>query len=492
MNRILIVAFLFSYLIYHLITLLVSPLPWFDEIIFNSISHSFATNLSFHLPVAPLVLDGQEVIVYGPVYFVAAGLLEKMFGFGMFQYRILSLLSGLLYIFMILVFIRKYIPGSQKKLLLLLLIICFDPVLNSSMHGGRMDLLASSLVLLSILFFFKTNEKGNDSGSLIYMALSGLLAALAVLTTPRVGIMLISITLVFLYRFFSAFSFRRFSEMTVWALVFLLPVLAWLNYIYMLSPKLLDTFAQVYVFGGNFFYPKERHQYALTQYPLIFLSFLVVSIGIWSLRKKYFSEFTIISILNIFAFYLLIFEVGGYYVIIVPFFYFLIFNASFQSNRFVNKYLIPSTVVILLVFNFAVFSIKTFNIIFTLNERLSDECDYYVRKLIPAGSKVIGDEPYYYSVIGMGSEFQLINKFSKTEEREKFQRENFDYDYLVISELLEKTAPALLPCYLNNSQLQKIASISYPERVYPFKIPCMPEIFNSYKGTIYKRIKSPS
>ena len=82
MKKLHLVFLLIIYLVYHLLTLNVSPLPWYDEVVFNSIAHSFAHDGTFFCKVGPLAMEGKQIVVYGPVFFVSSGILESIFGMG--------------------------------------------------------------------------------------------------------------------------------------------------------------------------------------------------------------------------------------------------------------------------------------------------------------------------------------------------------------------------------------------------------------------------
>src|SRR3954469_703237 len=84
------------YLTFHLVTLSYNPLPWYDETYFASI----ALNLTHHGTFFPMIAYHAKVlkedIAYGPVYFIFTGLSIKLFGFGIFQFRVINLLFGFL------------------------------------------------------------------------------------------------------------------------------------------------------------------------------------------------------------------------------------------------------------------------------------------------------------------------------------------------------------------------------------------------------------
>ena len=86
--------------LWHFWALPYSPLPWFDETFFASITHSFINGSGFQLAVCPLQSNGEPVLLYGPVYFLLTGLITKTLGFGLFSFRLANLLGAIVSIFL--------------------------------------------------------------------------------------------------------------------------------------------------------------------------------------------------------------------------------------------------------------------------------------------------------------------------------------------------------------------------------------------------------
>ncbi len=166
-------------------TLNISPLPWYDEVDFASITHSYAQNKSFTCSANDLYfpVKGTEVLYYGPVYFVLTGIITKLFGFGIFQFRVLNFVSGIVCVYLFIKLFER-LSGKQctpvNKLIIALLMVS-DYTYMQDMHSGRMDLLALMLVLIGLLL-------ADSSSRRIWLnfSLSGFFIAAALLTTPRV------------------------------------------------------------------------------------------------------------------------------------------------------------------------------------------------------------------------------------------------------------------------------------------------------------------
>src|ERR1700733_12767355 len=100
-RNITIIALVFSlYVIYHLLSLSYSPLPWFDEVCFASITHDYMQHHTFFDTTHDLSVRVQS-IQYGPVYFVLQSLMAKLFGFSIFTFRFTNLFFGITCLFII-------------------------------------------------------------------------------------------------------------------------------------------------------------------------------------------------------------------------------------------------------------------------------------------------------------------------------------------------------------------------------------------------------
>ena len=78
------------YATFHLLMLSRSPIPYFADTFFASISHTFTQTGEMRLSVSPLWMNGP-VYLYGPIYFYAQRLVYEVLGFGILQSRILGL-----------------------------------------------------------------------------------------------------------------------------------------------------------------------------------------------------------------------------------------------------------------------------------------------------------------------------------------------------------------------------------------------------------------
>ena len=136
--RILLISFVVLYVFFHFYTLDLNPLPWIDEVFFASISKAFAETGKL-TPLVSYEFWNEEVLLYGPVHFLIASTSFKLFGFGIIQYRWITLVFGMFTI-IVTANLLKYTNLSLRLLLLLVLCFALDPFIILSMHEGRMDL----------------------------------------------------------------------------------------------------------------------------------------------------------------------------------------------------------------------------------------------------------------------------------------------------------------------------------------------------------------
>ncbi len=468
-------------LVYHLVSLTRSPLPWLDEVIFKSITHSYAETGNLYCEVAPFA-EGKQVVQYGPVYFFIASHVEKLLGTSMFYYRMISLVSGFIFVFLIYFFIRDLLGKEHPLSFLFLCILLFDPIVSQSMHGGRMDLMAGSIFLSSLYFFLKMKESLSNNTNYKYAILSGTIAALAVLTTPRVGVLLIAVCIVFLIRLIQEKRTQRFVEGFLWAIAFSLPVALWVFFAFDGNELQLTSYNP---FGGNFFFKNEMDNYLPFVYPL-------VGMYVWALFFLFFSnwkntnELVLISAISIPIFFLLIFETGGYYIIVLPFFYMLLAFLLSQGNtgkfELANKILVYGFVL----FNLSLFLIKTANIAFSWNARNPAPICNFVEQNVPAGSKVIGTELFYYSILENGSYYQFIKWNGEDAARELHHRTQFGYEYIIVPKSMINSS--LLNRYFANSELIWVADFNSDStnKLSSFEFA---ELGESYNCTLYRRVK---
>jgi 4-amino-4-deoxy-L-arabinose transferase-like glycosyltransferase len=174
------ISFIFVFwLLYHLITISLSPLPNMDEIFFANISDQLNKFNSLTLQLSSLPGEKSVPILhYGPIYFYLQSFFISNFGLNIVSVRCLSFVSGVI----ILLGLTYYFFKKIKYPFLVLLFFCVcatDMKFNAGLHSGRMD-------LLTILFFYSSIYFFVFYKNYFISIFSGILLAAAFLTSPRV------------------------------------------------------------------------------------------------------------------------------------------------------------------------------------------------------------------------------------------------------------------------------------------------------------------
>jgi hypothetical protein len=479
------------YLIFHLVTLPYNPLPWYDETYFASIALNLAHHGTFFPMVAYHAKVLKEDIAYGPVYFIFTGLSFKLFGFGIFQFRVINLLFGFLLVWIFSKILRLY-HYSTTTILIIIGAFLLDPFLQLSLHEARMDLVTLALMLSSGFLLLRSLENGNLRITIVVF--SGLLAVAALLTTPRIGFIYITLCLVFMLWLVKNFSAENLLKAAIWLLPVIIIYTCWIFYAFGGLTDLLSYYKELskeeaagYVgfFKPIYFIPK--HEWLLIICAIICLLYKLVSEDI---KLNYFYIFSLLSIV---VFYIIVVDVGPYSILIIPFYYFIIADSlkdlSFKDLK--NPLLYLS--IILLTFNVGYFSLKGMQVAGSMEQRNPQEAEDFIKNYIPAGSKVVGDPLYYYAVIGAGSDYQYFNKYASNEQREQWHREQYDYDYLLITDQSKVRDAEAVLLYLSNAKFKKIARFEKESSAFTKKLSHLglvsPTENSGYNADLYVRLK---
>ena len=406
--------FVLAYCVYHLCTLDVTPTPWFDETLMISIVESILATGNFDLTVAPYFDYSQNYYLYGPVYFwISAGCL-KLWGYGIFQYRLLGLVAGLL----LLRVISKLCNRQTSLGLIVPLIILLDPVLQSNMHEGRMDTLALLFIFSSVICLLKFNTQFQSK----WIWLSAIFTALALLTTPRVAFLLV-LQPILIDNF-------RHKKLLLWPLIVVAIYSSWVFFAFDSVVNWLNYYS---AFNEVF----ESFRFGLDQlifpynYPLIGFVLLACLLSWRSLKELILKDrMVLFSIASILIFHLFI--KGGFYVIfVIPQYYYLLFKLLNNDTRFKKIALVS-----LVIFGCAVATIRISVNITELGAH--DRIVEFTGKHIPPGSRVIGNSKFYYSAKLNGSNYQssVFKWLTNNEERISYHKDVYDYEYFIKDNLV--------------------------------------------------------
>ncbi len=151
----------------------------------------------------------------------------------------------------------------------------------------------------------------------------------------------------------------------------------------------------------------------------------------------------------------------------------------------------------LFVFNAGYFVIKNLQIYSSLDQRNQDAAFDFIQKHIPQKSRVIGEPMFFYAVTLNHSDYQYFDLYENIEDREKILRENYNYQYLIVTDYSARRNPNNIAQYFAHARLEKIGRLELPQnqlnsQINQFKIFGLRLVSdteqNGYSCTLYKRI----
>lgn len=488
-----ILSFIIVLFVYHLVTLQISPLPWFDEAFFASITTSYSSSATYYLRIAPFAY-GNELLLYGPIYFWITSWVTSVLEFSIFSFRLPGVLFGFLDLLVIYKIGRLYIDRNFCSIIILALAL--DPLLNSNMNSGRMECAALFFILLSIYAYLNAiKESKAYSVRLFLVFVSGLAFSMALLTTPRVGVILLALGFTQIYDLVKSFHWQKLLQLMLFAMALVSVYYIWILSAFGNAENFWRYYSEFkeYIGGSLFNIP-------IQQIPLALITLVSIFIGAYIDYKLFFSRLIVLSALSVLIFYITVHDTGTYSTLIIPFQYFIIggfcyvvYDHSKQKRPSLFKITSLTPILLLLSFNTLFFTLKAITIYVTFETKNPKYINAFIKSNIPPGSKVIGDDLYFYSVHHANSDFQFINHFKSDFEREAYHRKVYKYDYILWSEQLAYNAPNVLKVYQENSNLVQVAAFNFNQnKHFPFlktiqsifKIP----IERSYDCILYKRL----
>jgi len=470
-------AILFIMIIFHLGTLSISPLPWYDEVMFADATYNFSEIGKLISKVVPFQIYNEEINVYGPVYFYTQAFLTSILGISALKFRLLNLISSII----IILLVRKRINIEVNLTnFLLLAILIFSPLYIQNSHGGRMDLLATLFVLLAYIILY--SNKLLFVKKSIYVAI---LLSFAMLTTPRAMFLTSGIAIFFLSNIINKKSI--INNLVHFFLIFSVPIIMyclWSFYCYndpiYLIKYLTTDGTKGYV--GIALFNKEIEY-------IIFILFLILYITS-KIKDRIFTDFSTAMLISSITFIFLIHETGPYGAMLIPF-EILGIAELIKSNKNLlfsktNRFL---WTIILLGF-VGIFSFKCVSIFTHIKERSANNVEEILIRNHIENKNVIASFPYFYELKKKGN--NVLN-----------------YEIVVnknIDDMLDMTNKILLPDYLfflqkdtSNSFIKKLCttqkfilvdSIIIKKESNKFKdFFANKGGYNSYEGYLYKKIK---
>lgn len=480
----------FFLFLYHWFALKFSPVPWFDETYFASMTVHFMETGEFNPQISPLMEHYYpQAKAYGPLYFMLMATVFKVAGFGLVQMRFPALLFGGLFL-MVLNRILKECDFSRQHRLFFILLLGFDPIFLQNIHSGRMDSFALFWVAVGTWILLKALRIRQ---TMLFLGV-GICYGLAILTTPRVAVSLMGPSLVLSFWFLGNISKQSFVHCltvalgilglyTVWIFWGFGGIASWWNYFFGPPPEKLyhENLADLYV--------RSRLYFPVFQYPLLAVLLFLSGLAVWKWRIPLQSMFWI-ALINVCAFYYLVNDTGIYGIFSLPFLYILLLYLARGLAEYQGK---TQYAILGLVFlNGGIFLFKNALVLNAKPNRDPQLVESQVARLIPKGSKVIGFDAFYYAVMGSGSDFQYLDRGGDTPRRRKFHFRKYDFQYVIVRDPLDD--PGQFAYYNEWGKFQKIGKIEMPNPY--FRLPDWP-IFSSfsanpgYRGIVYRRCGSP-
>jgi hypothetical protein len=493
----------------HFATLTKSPVPWFDETYFASLCKSLAEGKGFNADVCPLMeAHYPQAKAYGPGYLFPNALIIKVFGLGIFQNRILALLAGFGALGVWYVLARSMGISLMVSMAGVVALLC-DSVFMQGLHSGRMDTLAVLCMLTAVYFSHKLTQSADYKTNFWWKnaLLAGLSSGYCLLTSPRPAIILVGFWLgFFLVRLWES-RFKVMGQMfiiggvsafmyLVWIYTGFSGIQAWLNYFFAPSAdpinKEMNTLVSMYM---------GKRGYVPTYQWIIILPAIFTLPFAWRAWSK---SLLIGLLLSLCSFYLLIIDTGMYSVLVLPFWMLLLaFNLSIIADKVSGrngklKWVVHSSMPALALLLLVGFMIKMVFVVVTYPERNQTTLQQFFEQHLPKGSKVIGEDKYYYGVLKSGSDFQYLMRGSHGERRRKYHFDEYGFDYLIASAVDEPNLNWSKSYYGEWAEWQEVARYdpgtdrsSIKQKIIDLYLSRFPTLSYSTEGVLYKRVDKP-
>jgi hypothetical protein len=481
------------YVLLHLVTVARSHIPWFDDTFFASIADTLRRTGEFRLTVSPLWFE-KPVYLYGPTYFLLVSGVFTTLGFGVLQYRLTGLLGAFALLAVAFRILRR--AGVERPVALAACaLMALDPIFLEILRVGRMDLLAILFFLIAYLLLMDSRPVAGRAG-ILYSAASGAFASLGLLTTPRPGYVLIPMGLILLYRCYTGPTGSRVAQLVSWAAGFAPLCVGWIAYAFGGIAPLLAYFSE---FTGT--YAGSGLTTPTIQKPLVAVLLFFTLLKLIKEPGAFLDEFVLFVGLGIALFFLLVKNTapfgGGYTILVIPFEYmglaWLISNCPPLSVPLSRRSLQRLALAPLFLLNGGFFLAIVASDVLLWPSLDPTEAATLISERIPPGSRVIGDDKFYFLVREAGSDFQYLERGGTLAERVKYHRDTYDFEYLITA-LDEKSDT--LSAYLDSANLVKVGGIGAPILSSLIKYPLwvrghliMWLFTTNYGGAVYKRAR---
>lgn len=306
-----------SFFLMNLVGLTRSPVVWLDEVTLNDPAKELAESGILRSSVFAGERGFERAYFWQPPLqpFITA-ISYRFFGFGIWQTRIPPLIFGGGVVFLIGLITFKLF-GSRLGALFSSLIFALEPKFIQTARSGRMDAQCLFFALLGLYFYLRFREERRHS----FLALSGLMVGLAIITHPVAFSWAIGIGVLVLF----STGEGRLKSSLYFAISAAIPPLLWVGYGLYFFPRLF--FDQFILHGEGHLVTggllsrliAELHRY-LRAYHLVPLLLLSYIIAVFFLLLKFNDKnrfyrllLVLFAILFFFNAFLMVKTVGHYY-----------------------------------------------------------------------------------------------------------------------------------------------------------------------------------
>lgn len=483
-TRYILIILFVIYVAFHLVTLIYSPLPWFDEVSFLSMTESYMKNGTL-FETSRIIAEPLEKLNYGPIYFLWQSVMIKTFGFGIFTVRITNMIFGFLCL-LVLASISRKLNFAVKYSIYVIVLTALEPNFNQFLHSGRMDFIGLFFFLTSYITFRKADVTQLNS-KYLYLVITGLLLCCSILTNPR---FIFAFPVYFVYFIYNVFTCPKgyFKYIILHYALILVSLLA----LYLLWIFLTFGGVTQYIdFTKNAAYLKHHlgleSSFTIRYNLILILYCLVLALLVLVRRIRAINHH--LMLLTLPAIISFVFIVTGgiegrYFANVVPFVSLIVVGvaATLSGVKWI-KYINGLISVCFI----AIFVFKACYIFSTIPEHDPSLNEKLITKYIKPNESILGDFEFYYIARNKKCSFQSTESNGTIEEQTAYANLN-KTTYFII-----KKSNLLLPDYerlLLNNNYELIAQVEGPQRSNIFRkvVESLPyRISSSYDCLIYKR-----
>ncbi len=438
-----IIAILFIFIIVYSFILDKYPYIWCDESWFSNAAFTLVTQGFLGTTIIPDFYNINHITYWQPpVYLLLLAVSFKLFGFGIVQARIVSVMLGFFTV------LFTYLLGEElynKKVGLIgSILLISNPVFFFVSRDARMDIAVVCFTLIALYFLLKALKRSKNS----YYFYSGLFAMLSLLSHPNGILGILSIILIYCTYKFDFKNFKLNLKLEEVKYLFLGPILLlipYLIYIFMdfsaftgqIKANILSSAASPlsnifcecmrYIFLSNF--------YVINSNWVNFIAILIISmymtvLGLFYMiqNRKSCNKFLIIILLtHLILFTVLISQKNEFWYLALILPYWSILLTLPLKGKFNPKKIISIVLTILIIVYILSNVFVIFNLISTAKNYNYELIEDTTQKCIPNGSVIAGDTAYWMLLHNYYIYYDFFNLTNYDINSSSFKRLNVSY-----------------------------------------------------------------